>query len=167
MATAEKETKEVNIENLDTAKDLVTKYMWWTMGAGLIPIPFIDLIAVSGVQIKMLKDMSDIYDIEFKENIGKSTVSALLGSVVPNQVAAGSVGSLLKMVPLVGPIVGGLSMSLFSGAATYAIGKIYIQHFEAGGTFLNFNPAEVKDYFKTLFEEGKKVSEDLKNNKGK
>ncbi|MGE5402690.1 MAG: YcjF family protein [Ignavibacteriales bacterium] len=149
------------------AKGIVKNYMWWSMGAGLIPVPFVDLAAVSGVQLKMLKDMSDIYDIKFSENKGKSIVSALLGSIVPNSLSVGNMGSLLKMLPVVGSVLGGLSMSLFSGAATYAIGKVFIQHFEAGGTFLDFNPVTVKEYFQNYFAEGKTIAKEMSEKKGK
>jgi len=149
------------------SKKLVKNYMWWSMGAGLIPVPFVDLAAVSGVQLKMLKEISGIYGINFSENKGKSIVSALLGSIIPNSLSAGNMGSLLKMIPVVGSVVGGASMSLFSGAATYAIGKIFIQHFEAGGTFLDFNPVTVKEYFHTLYEEGNKVAKEITEEKGK
>ena len=152
---------------LNLSTDLVKKYMWWSMGAGLIPVPFVDLAAVSGVQLKMLKDMSDIYEIKFSENKGKSIVSALLGSIVPNSLAGGGVGSLMKLIPFVGSVMGGLSMSLFSGAATYAIGKAFIQHFEAGGTFLDFDPVKVKEYFHTKFEEGKNIAKEMNEKKEK
>jgi uncharacterized protein (DUF697 family) len=149
------------------SKKIVKNYMWWSMGAGLIPVPFVDLAAVTGVQLKMLKDMSEVYGISFSENKGKSFVSALLGSIVPNSLSFGNMGSLLKMIPVVGSVFGGLSMSLFSGAATYAIGKIFIQHFEAGGTFLDFNPVTVKEYFHTLFEEGQAEAKAISEKKGK
>ncbi len=151
----------------EESQELVRKYMWWSMGAGLIPVPLVDLAAVSGVQLKMLSDMSEIYGIEFSANRGKSIVSALLGSILPNSLSAGNIGSLLKMIPFVGTMLGGLSMSLFSGAATYAIGKVFIQHFEAGGTFLDFNPITVKEYFKTLFAEGQKIAKEMNEKKGK
>ena len=159
----------VNAEQvkLDSANDLVKKWMWWTMGAGLIPVPFVDLAAVSGVQIKMLSDLSNLYGVKFSENKGKSIVSALLGSIVPNSLARGSVGSILKLIPVIGPVMGGVSMSLFSGAATYAIGKSFIQHFESGGTFLDFDPVKVKDYFYAKFEEGKAVAKEMEEKKGK
>ena len=150
-----------------TAKAIVKNYMWWAMGAGLIPVPFVDLAAVSGVQLKMLKDMSEVYDIDFSENRGKSIVSALLGSIVPNSLSVGNMGSLLKMIPMVGSVLGGLSMSLFSGAATYAIGKVFIQHFEAGGTFLDFNPITVKEYFHTVFAEGETIAKNISEQEGK
>jgi uncharacterized protein (DUF697 family) len=165
MVKKEEVAEVVGQSNQDLSTDLVKKYMWWSMGAGLIPVPFVDLAAVSGVQLKMLKDMSDIYGIKFSENKGKSILSALLGSIVPNSLAGGGVGSIMKMIPFVGPIVGGLSMSLFSGAATYAIGKAFIQHFEAGGTFLDFDPVKLRNFFQAKFEEGKVVAKEMSEKK--
>jgi len=158
----------VDLSKLDSANDLVKKWMWWTMGAGLIPVPFVDLAAVTGVQLKMLSDLSKLYEVKFSENKGKAIISALLGSIVPNSLAGGGVGSILKMVPLVGTFLGGISMALFSGAATYAIGKSFIQHFESGGTFLDFDPVKVKGYFNKQFEEGQVIAREMEEqNKAK
>ncbi len=131
------------------------------MGAGLIPVPFVDLIAVSGVQLKMLAEVSKIYGIEFQETRGKALVASLIGYVVPNTLSFGSVGSLLKAIPLVGQLMGTPSMVLFCGASTYALGKVFVQHFESGGTFLSFDPAKMKEHFKQEFEEGSKLAADL------
>ncbi|WP_022851254.1 YcjF family protein [Limisalsivibrio acetivorans] len=148
------------------AMKTVRNYMWWSMGAGLIPVPFVDLAAVTGVQLKMLSDLSKYYDdVEFSESKGKAIIASLLGSIIPNSLSRGSVGSILKMVPVVGSILGGLSMSIFSGASAYALGKVFIQHYESGGTLLSFDPDKVKDYYKEYFEEGKKVAEDLEKEK--
>jgi len=38
-------------------------------------------------------------------------------------------------------------MPIVAGAATYAIGKVFVRHFASGGTFLTFNPEKVKDYY--------------------
>src|SRR5262249_52323614 len=67
-------------------------------------------------------------------------------------------GSAAKMIPFVGPLVGGLSMPLFSGAATYAIGQVFIQHFETGGTLLDFEPEKVREHFRREFAEGQGVA---------
>jgi uncharacterized protein (DUF697 family) len=143
------------------ARKSVKNYMWWSMGAGLIPVPFVDLVAVSGVQLRMIAGLSKIYGVEFHENRGKSIIAALIGYIVPNTLSFGSVGSLIKAIPVVGQLAGAPSMVLFCGASTYALGRVFIQHFESGGTFLTFDPAKVKEYFQKEFEEGKKVAEEL------
>lgn len=153
------------MDNQAQAMKTVKNYMWWSMGAGLIPVPFADLAAVTGVQLKMLSDISKIYEKEFSENKGKTIIAALLGSVIPNSLSKGSVGSLLKMVPVVGALLGGLSMSLFSGASGYALGKVFIQHYESGGTLLTFDPEKVRDYYKEYFKEGQDIAREYAKEK--
>jgi hypothetical protein len=38
------------------------------------------------------------------------------------------------------------------------LGKVFIQHFESGGTFLTFDPMTVRAHFARLQEEGRKVA---------
>lgn len=148
-------------EKEQEALKVVKNHMWWSMGAGLIPVPFVDLVAVSGVQVRMLAEVAKIYGVDFQETRGKALIGALVGSVVPGTLSFGMVGSMLKAVPLVGALVGAPSMALFCGASAWALGKVFIQHFESGGTFLNFDPETVKDHFKKQFEEGKELAAHL------
>jgi hypothetical protein len=46
--------------------------------------------------------------------------------------------------------------------ATYAIGKVFVKHFESGGTLLNFNVDKVKDYYNEQFKKGEKVASSAK-----
>jgi uncharacterized protein (DUF697 family) len=128
------------------------------MGAGLVPIPFADLAAVSGVQLKMIADLSKIYDIPFQKNSVKAAIGSLAGFILPHATACGFVASLFKAVPAVGFAAGGSAMAVFCGAYAWALGNVFIQHFESGGTFLDFDPEAVKEYFKAQFEEGKRVA---------
>ena len=51
-----------------------------------------------------------------------------------------------------------LTLPAASGALTYAVGRVFIQHFESGGTFLDFDPAEVSKYFAEKYEQGRKIN---------
>ena len=149
-------------ENEDAALKTVKHYMWWSMGAGLVPIPLLDLAAVSAVQLKMVSAISKIYGVQFHENRGKAIIAALGGCIVPHTLSFGVFGSLLKAVPLIGTLAGAPAMAAFSAASAWALGKVFIQHFESGGTFLTMNPENVKEYFRTQFVEGKKVAATIK-----
>ena len=147
-----------NENQLEKANSIVKNRMMWSAGAGLVPVPVVDLVALSGIQLEMLYSLSKLYDVPFRKDIGKSIIAALLGSVLPTGMAPW-IASMIKVIPLIGQTTGALTMSIVGGASTYAVGKIFIQHFEAGGTFLDFKPEKVKDYFAKLYEEGKsKVS---------
>jgi hypothetical protein len=43
-------------------------------------------------------------------------------------------------------------MPALAGAATYAIGRAFIQHFVSGGTLLDFNPPDYKEFIRAQKE---------------
>ena len=122
-------------------------------GAGLIPIPILDAAAILGVQINMIRVISNIYHVEFRENIAKSIIGSLVGSV-------GAV-SLVKAIPVIGSMLGGVTVSVGAAAATYALGKVFTQHFDQGGTLLDFDPVKSRAYFEKEFEAGRMYSSDV------
>jgi hypothetical protein len=60
---------------------------------------------------------------------------------------------MLKTVPGIGTGLAVIAQPTLSSACTYAVGKVFIQHFSSGGTFLTFSPARVREYFSQLFSE--------------
>lgn len=141
--------------NAAEAERVVKRWMWWSMGAALIPVPTLDMAAVIGLQLRMLSDLSKVYKVEFSENAGKSIVSALVGGVIPNSLALGPLGAVIKGVPVVGSIAGALTMPVFYGAATYAVGRVFSEHLASGGTFLDFDSHASNAKFTAEFERGK------------
>jgi uncharacterized protein (DUF697 family) len=131
----------------EVASKLVDRFAIWSGVAGLIPFPVIDVFAVGGLQVQMLRRISQIYDVPFSENRGKALIAALAGAMIPATSGIGAV-SVLKAVPFFGTIVGGFVMPVLSAGATYAIGKAFIQHFASGGTLLDFNPPDYRDFVK-------------------
>lgn len=153
--------EETDQEKYDAANATVKKYMLWSMGAGLLPVPLVDIAAVSGVQLKMLSELSKQFGVEFSRNAGKSIIGALLGGISADALSRSYITSAVKAIPVIG-VVGAVSMPVYSAAATWAIGKVFIQHFASGGTFLNFDPKKVKEYFMDLFKQGQTIAQNLK-----
>jgi uncharacterized protein (DUF697 family) len=142
-------------ERDQVASKLVDRFSLWSGAAGLIPIPLVDMAAVGGVQLQMLRRLSEIYGVPFSENRGKSILASLAGAVIPASTAtttAVGVGSLVKSFPGVGTAIGALTMPVFSAGATYVIGKVFIQHFASGGTLLDFNPPDYREFIKVQKE---------------
>ena len=142
-------------ERDEAASKLVDRFSLWSGAAGLIPIPIVDMAAVGGVQLQMLRRLSEIYGVPFSENRGKSIIASLAGAVLPASTAtttAVGVGSLVKSLPGLGTAIGALTMPVFSAGATYIIGKVFIQHFASGGTLLDFNPPDYREFIKAQKE---------------
>lgn len=150
-------------KRLNESNNTIKNYVIASMGAALVPIPLFDLVALTGIQLKMLHSLSKAYNIKFTANLGKSLISALLGSVLPLSGAL-TAASAAKSMPGVGTAAGVMSMSILGGAATYAIGKVFVQHFESGGTFLDFDPESVREHFAAEFNKGKDVAASLNTN---
>ncbi len=129
------------------AKKIVNKWSLWSAGVGLIPVPLVDVAGIAGVQIKMISDLAKHYDIPFKKDRGKTAVAGLLGGGVGTSIGTGAIRSLVKAIPVVGTYAGLTVMPAFAGASTKAVGTVFTQHFESGGTMLNFKPDEVREHY--------------------
>jgi uncharacterized protein (DUF697 family) len=157
------EFEELTPEELHVAADhLIRQYMLAGMAVGLVPIPLVDMAALLAVQLKMLHALAGLYDIEFKADLGRSAAGSLVGSAVPTNLSPALAASLGKLIPGVGQTIATGSLVVLNGAATYALGKVFTQHFAAGGTFLTFNPEAVRDYFEAQLKEGGKVAAELR-----
>jgi uncharacterized protein (DUF697 family) len=150
-------------EREQLALKTVRRYMWWATGAALIPIPFLDIAAVLGAQLKMIAELSKIYDIPFERSNVQAGVGSLLGYILPESLSEGLFGSLLKTIPGLGGLVGIPSFAVFVAGYVWALGRVFIMHFESGGTLLDFDPGAVREHFRAQFEEGRKMAADMKN----
>ncbi|MBF0352103.1 MAG: DUF697 domain-containing protein [SAR324 cluster bacterium] len=163
--STETSTKEkVSSEKEMKADLIIHRNVLWSMGGGAIPLPLVDIVAVSAVQIKMLSEISALYEVSFNKNTGKNLTAALIGGIGTD--ALGKISfSMLKVFPVWGTAVGIVSFPMFAGASTYAVGRVFVRHFESGGDFLNFDPEKYKGYYKDMLEKGKTLVKKLKPNK--
>ncbi len=150
--------KDLKKEREKHAETIVRNHILFSMGAGAIPVPVADILAVSASQLDMIRQLCKVYDVDFHETQGKAIVSSLTTATLARLGA----GSLAKMIPFVGSVVGSVANAILSGASTYALGQVFKVHFETGGTVLDFDPDRLKKMYREQFEKGKKVAEELR-----
>jgi len=155
------ETKQVeslkDVPDLEKAEKIVRNHMLVALGTGVVP-PVIDIAALTGVQIRMLYVLAKNYNQKFSDDWGKSVIGSLLGGYGMAKLCTSAVHSLMKFIPGVGQIAVPVSMSVVAAASTYALGKVFIKHFESGGTLLNFNPEKMREYYYEQYEKGIKLA---------
>lgn len=120
------------------AQKIVRKHMLTGMALSAVPIPLLDVAALTGVQLHLLDKLSQHYAVSFDKKLAKAKLLALLGSTLP-ATSIMSLGSVTKLIPGIGTLAGGASLSALSGAVIYATGSVFIRHFETGGTLETFN----------------------------
>jgi len=153
MAVAESPTQQ------EQAEKSIKYYAKWSAAAGFIPVPVADLAAVTGVQLKLMSDLAKIYEVPFKPDLGKATLGALAGSLLPAKLGYGGIGSLVKTLPIVGTVAGVVALPAFNYGATVAIGRVFAKHFASGGTLLDFSAEAVKDQ---VAADARSLAEDFK-----
>lgn len=145
------------------ANTIVRNHMIWSMGAGFIPIPVADFLAVSAIQVDMVRQLCKAYGVNFKEAEGKALVSALTSSTLAKIGAR----AVVKFIPGLGQIIGGVTLAVFSGASTYALGEVFKRHLETGGTILDFDAEGLKKMYDEKFEKGKELARKIKTEQDK
>lgn len=152
--TTDKLTERAKSQRADS---IINSHTLWGMGARLMPIPLFDVAAVTAVQIDMLKQLADTYEVDFTNEMGKTFVAALTGSTFARIGA-----SLLKTIPGIGTVIGGVSMSVMSGASTHAVGQVAKRYFETDGTIIDIDLNFARDAYDEAFEKGRQFVSDLK-----
>ena len=116
------------------ASEIIRNHIGFSLGAALVPFPAADLIAVSAVQLNMLRQLAKLYGLGFMDTLGNNVISAVVGAGVARIGA-----SLIKAIRGVGTVIGELTMPVLAGASTYALGHVVANHFHNGGTLENLD----------------------------
>ncbi len=150
------------MDKTEQAEKIIRSHMLWSAGSGLIPIPLVDLAAVTALQVGMLEQLAEVYGVRFSQSSGKRFVSALVGTGVA------SVGaSAIKLIPGLGSFLGGGAMALSAAASTYGVGQVAIRAFEASTPLDEVDMDEAKTSYDEAVEEGKEIAAEMENDKEK
>ena len=141
------------------ARGIIKGHMIGAMSVGLIPVPMVDGVALIDIQWNLICRLADHYGVPIQEAYKAIFVSAIGGSLPVLLAAIGC--SLLKLIPGFGQIAGTAALSNLAAAFTYATGKIFMEHFESGGTMLNFRAKTFRHQFRLEFRRGKRAAEQL------
>jgi uncharacterized protein (DUF697 family) len=136
---------------LDGAGKLIASASRWSVAAALIPVPYVDMAALAGLQSKLVMDLAELYGQKVSKEVVSGAISVLLGTLVPAGAAHAAIGATAKFFPGVGTLIGSVSMAAFGAAATYAVGKVFVRHFENGGTMANLGEAKLQTELKKEF----------------
>jgi len=138
------------------ASETIKRNMLWSAGAGVLPVPVVELVAITAVELKLIKELADIYGAGYRKDLAKAAVLSLIGSLGSVTLGKMFAMSSLKIIPFIGHMVSVASVPALAAAITYAIGRVFVSHFETGGTLLDFDAVKVRDYFRNEFSNGMK-----------
>jgi len=108
------------------AQAVVATAVAGTFGEGFAPIPFSDAALLIPTQVSMIAGITVIFGLDISKSFLTSFVSATIGSAGATVLGKTIVSNLLKLIPGVGTVVGGLISGTTAGLLTTALGGAYI-----------------------------------------
>lgn len=145
----------------EDSEEIIRRHVGYSLVAGALPLPLVDIAAVTVIQVDMLHKLADAHGVGFDQARGRSVTASLLGATGGHLL--GRVGaSLVKGIPGIGSLLGIGSQIVLAGASTYAVGKVFDDHFSRGGTLANFNAASWRAPFERFVASGQTVAERMR-----
>ena len=138
----------------ERADAAIREHVGYAVVASAIPVPIADVLAVTAVQLDLVRQLAGMYEAKYDETWGKATVAALTGAS-----AARLGASAIKAVPGVGWLVGATTQAVLSGASTWALGELFKRHFAAGGTPDTFDLTPMRESYRGWIERGRRFVE--------
>lgn len=135
------------------AMKIVKTWSQWSVAAGIVPVPLMDVALISGIQVKMIYDLCQVYNIPFEKKSALAVASGLVGGSFSAGIARMLGEMALKSIPYVEQVM----QPTLSFATTYSMGYVFVKHFESAGTLVNFDASKMNMYFQEQFEKSKKL----------
>lgn len=114
------------------ALKIVNRYTLLLGGIGLISSPLLYQAAVGGLVGKMLYDLNKLYGTSMTEQKSKAIIASVLGGAHSEWITSYLGNTVKKVLPNVSTVGNAVVRPVVAAGITYAIGKLFIKHFESG-----------------------------------
>ena len=143
------------------AENCIKNHVLLAVGIGLIPSATVDIVGIAAIEVNLIRALAEIYRFPTPHKlVAAKILISVAGSIGPVYLASHLPGSF-KSVPLLGHALYVGFLSLSGGAAVYAVGKLFQEHYESGGTFLSSENLHIQNAFERYFAEGKTAAVDF------
>jgi uncharacterized protein (DUF697 family) len=142
-----------NAEREKRAMEIVRRCAGYGSVVSLFPVPLLDNIVVGAMHLKMVRELSEFYGIEYPRRRAVLVISTLMWGIGLPEITEWAGKKLLGGIPVIGGVASWAGSAAMVGAVTYALGKVLVYHFAVGGTLFDFDPKATRDFFKSAFRE--------------
>ncbi len=153
------EQQHTNNEEANFQK-LKKEILWYAGSAGAADaVPALGLVAVPGIQAKMLHSLANQYAVEWNKQAVAEFIGTLGSGFVFQYASKLGIRQLVKLIPAYGQTIGSASAAVVSFTSTYAIGRVackYMYHKSKGEMVSN---KEIRAIYKNALANIQEVAE--------
>jgi uncharacterized protein (DUF697 family)/predicted GTPase len=122
LLALDRATGELRDARMVQATPIILGYSYLAVAAGAIPIPFIDLFILPGIQMKMVAELATLHGQPMTAERFRELAATLGLSMIARQAAR----EVSKFIPIVGAAAG----AALAGASTYALGRAACYYYQ-------------------------------------
>jgi uncharacterized protein (DUF697 family) len=137
------------------AHTIVKRWSRWSIAASMIPTAFVDVAAISGVQVKMIYELCKKYGVDFEHKAALAIASGFAGGAAVQTLAGLLAKQMIRWTPGVGTVFIFAVEPAISYVTTNAMGLVFISHFEEDGRLHDFKPEKIRQYMAAQLEKRK------------
>jgi uncharacterized protein (DUF697 family) len=130
------------------AMPTILAYSSMAATAGAVPVPVADLVMIAGIQTSMLNQLARLYG----QPLDSAHMKELAGALGAGLMARSAGRSLIKLIPVVGTVLGAVSGAALAGASTYALGRAFCYYYRDVLDGKAPDIAKLKAYYNEQFE---------------
>jgi uncharacterized protein (DUF697 family) len=134
--------------HLRHAVPVIIGYSSMAATAGAVPVPFVDMIIIPGIQARMAHHLAGLYGQPMTTGRFREIAAAVGVGMVSRQLAR----QATKFIPVVGSAVG----AAVGGASTYALGRALCYYFQAACEGHVPDAATLKAYYQEQYTAAEK-----------
>ena len=134
--------------HLRHAVPVIMGYATMAATAGAIPVPFVDMVIIPGIQARMAHDLAQQYGQPMTNDRFKEIAAAVGVGLVSRTLAR----QATKFIPVVGSALG----AAVGGASTYALGRALCYYFQAACEGHVPDAASLKAYYQEQYAAAEK-----------
>ncbi len=149
LATLDEATRELKDLYARHAIPIILGYSSLAATAGAIPIPWVDLFILPGIQTQMIRHLAQYYGQPLSAGRFLELASSLGVGILVRQ----GVRELVKLIPVVGSVAGGA----LAGTSSYALGKAFCFYYSAVHEGHVPRPEELRHYYKEQLVEAERL----------
>jgi len=122
-----------SVRRRSRALAIVERHATYSAAGGIIPLPIANVASVTAIIVRMVKVLSELYEVPFARDRTRAVVVALAGGAMPTGLAAAASSTIYYLTP-VSAVIGLAVSSVAAVACTRNIGRVFVEHFESGAT---------------------------------
>ena len=138
----------------DQANSIIRRYALFGTATGLIPSFGLDVAALTAVQVKMIKELANVYEYDVDDQMIRMTITTGITSLASRLLTsvAKTIASAFSPLKF---IIGGATQAALSGFLTAETGKIYQARLANGQNPADVTVSEIVNHVISMVQEGK------------